>query len=146
MSDAFRLWCKHFTSRSPVCQDDMHVTSDEKNCSQNTPETGTKKRTLFNISLQNLCNQFMTFQSKRWILLYKDFWKSSNRGVLHPTIKVYEVRLLIFYHYCYPFFTFHHNLYIMMIKKTASGIFATGTSKKTRKKSTCTVWIQKHGN
>ena len=45
MSDAFRLWCKHFTSRSPVSQDDMHVTSDEKNYFQNTPETGTKKRT-----------------------------------------------------------------------------------------------------
>ena len=30
MTDAFRLWYKHFTSRSLVSQNNMHVTSDEK--------------------------------------------------------------------------------------------------------------------
>ena len=46
MGDAFRLWCKHFTSRPLVFQKDIHVTSYQKLYSQNTPETGTKKRTL----------------------------------------------------------------------------------------------------
>ena len=57
---------------------------------------------------------------------------SLNRGVLHLRLKVYEARLKIFYHYCYSFFAF--ILYIIIIKKTASGIFAKGARKKTRKK------------
>ena len=44
--DTVRLWCEHFTSRSLVSQNDIHVTSDEKNCSQDTPETGTERQAL----------------------------------------------------------------------------------------------------
>ena len=58
---------------------------------------------------------------------------------------MYEVRLPIAYHYCYPFFMFYHSLSILILQKTASGMFTTGARKKTQK-STCTVWTQKHGN
>ena len=43
MRDAFCVRCKHLTSRSLVSKNDMQVTSDEKNHSQNSPETGTEK-------------------------------------------------------------------------------------------------------
>ena len=56
MSDAFRLWCKHFTSRSLVSQKDMHVTSDRKTRSQNIPETGTEKAG-FTINKENFLHR-----------------------------------------------------------------------------------------
>ena len=89
MSDAFRFWCKHFTSRSPVCQDDMHVTSDEKNCSQNTPETGTKKRTSLTFLRRILFIQYIFTKPMQSIY---DFSVKKVNTSLQRLLKIVEQR------------------------------------------------------
>ena len=71
MSDAFCLWCKCFTSRSLVSQNHMHVISNKKNHSPNTPETDTEKRalpetnTIFYIEMPSVCGVSVA-QADHW--------------------------------------------------------------------------------